>query len=41
VGGFVFVEDEVAVDFIGDEDEVVPFAEVGELEDFRFGEDAA
>lgn len=30
-----FVEDEVAVDFIGDEDEVMALAEIGESLDFR------
>ena len=36
-----FVEDEVAVDFIGDEDEVVAFAEGGEFFDFGFRKHAA
>lgn len=35
------VEDEVAVDFVGDEGEVVALAEVGELGEFLVGEDAA
>lgn len=41
VGGGDFVEDEVAVDFIGDEDEVVGVAEAGEGLDFVAVEDAA
>ena len=36
-----FVEDEVAVDFIGDEDEVMAFAEIGDSLDFRWGKRAA
>ena len=38
---FFFVEDEVAVDLVRDEDEVVLFAEGGELDNFFFGEGAA
>ncbi len=36
-----FVEDEVAMDFIGDEGEVMALAEIGELLDFRRGKRAA
>ena len=40
-GVAVLVEDEVAVDLVGDQDQVVACAEVGEAFEFGRGEDAA
>lgn len=39
--GLIFVEDEVAVDLVGQEDEVVRLAKGREVGDFLFGENAA
>lgn len=41
VGGLFFVENEVAVNFVGDEEDVEFLAEGGELDHFALGENAA